>query len=68
MKPTFKFYFADEPQFCTDMSRADLANRLRAYRRQPGKFRVYMTASRYGNGYRIEAPLRAAVAIIERAL
>ena len=64
-KLNFFFYFSDEPQFCTTATRADVANRLRAYRRQPGKFRVYATARRSGaHQYTIEA--HGAVAIISQ--
>lgn len=66
-KPSFLFYFADEPQFATVASRAWVANSLRAYRRQPGKFRVYRTAARVGAGcYTIHSVGSTAVGIITR--
>jgi len=33
-KPQFTFKFQDEPQYETDIGRPELANKLRAYRKQ----------------------------------
>jgi hypothetical protein len=40
MKPTFNFYFADEPQYATIADRAWLANALRAYRKHANRYEL----------------------------
>lgn len=40
MKPDYTFHFIDEPQFKTTASRADIANRLRAYRHGRNAFKI----------------------------
>lgn len=40
MKPTFNFYFADEPQFATVADRAWLAHALRAYRKHSERYQL----------------------------
>lgn len=40
MKPSYTFHFVDEPQFKAPASRADIANRLRAYRHGRNAFKV----------------------------
>ena len=40
MKPTFNFYFADQPEFATVADRAWLANALRAYRKHPARYQL----------------------------
>jgi hypothetical protein len=39
-KPRLWFYFADEPQFATQDSRESTANRLRAYRAHPERYKL----------------------------
>ena len=64
MKATYTFHFADEPQRRTVMSRAELANRLRAYRKQP---RTYKTARNGAGAYTVALRDGSVTAIIERA-
>ena len=63
MKREFIFYFVDEPQFVTTASRAYVANILRAYRKQPRKFRTTHEAVKSGRRYVVTSS--GATAVIE---
>jgi hypothetical protein len=68
MKATYTFHFADEPQRRTIMSRAELANKLRAYRRQPRTYKTVWTYARNGAGaYTVTLHDGSVTAVIERA-
>lgn len=68
MKAAYTFHFADEPQFRTVMSRAELANKLRAYRKQPRTYKTVWTYARNGAGaYTVALRDGSVTAIIERS-
>jgi hypothetical protein len=61
-KPTFVFYFADEPQYAAQDARGRLAHMLKCYRAAPTRYFV-----RKAGLHRYEITLRgsSAVAVIE---
>jgi hypothetical protein len=63
MKTGYKFYFQDEPQFCSHISnRKYLANKLRWYRANRAKYRVTKTPI----GYQVTVRNNGSIGIFER--
>ena len=62
MKVNYSFGFIDEPQFRAITSRAEMANKLRAARAQPKRYKL----TKIHNGYQVQVCNSSAIGTYER--